>query len=175
MLTLNNYLERKAGVLATRQQEMATDPARAIVRIAAQSHVAGFSGARPVRLGETTWVTDAAPGLGGNALGPSAPEMLLGALASCLVHTYLIVAALEAIPLEGVTLHVQGELDLRGVVGMPVEHLPQIERVTWQATPTTNASPETIAHLHAQVERLCPVLNTLRNPVAVTRTEAHPA
>ena len=60
--------------------------------IKAVSWVAGITGARPVKMGEIQFVTDSAPGLAGHALGPTAPEMLLGALASCLVHTYLIQA-----------------------------------------------------------------------------------
>jgi uncharacterized OsmC-like protein len=171
MHTLNTFLERKSGVLAQRQQEMTEEPARGVVRLKVQSWVAGYAGARPVRMGESVWVSDSAPGLGGNALGPSAPELLLGALASCLVHTYLIVAALHAIPVEGVSVDAQGELDMRAVVGLPSETLPVMKRLTYQATVQTGAGDEAVARMHAEVERLCPVLNTLRLPVEVRRTD----
>ncbi|MGL4650113.1 MAG: OsmC family protein, partial [Caldilineaceae bacterium] len=174
MLDLNTFLERKSGVLAQRQSEMEADPARATVRLSAQSWVAGFTGARPVRLRDHSLLTDSAPGLGGNAIGPSAPELLLGALASCLVHTYLIVAALESIALENVTVTVQGALDFRAVVGLPADEPPRMEQVTWQAAVDTPAPADVVAHLHAEVERLCPVLNTLRYPVAVLRTATVP-
>jgi hypothetical protein len=57
------------------------------------ARVAGGSGVRPVSIREFTIVTDSAPALAGYNLGPTAPELLLASLASCLAHTYLIVAA----------------------------------------------------------------------------------
>ena len=47
--------------------------------------------------------------------------MLLGALASCLVHTYLIQATLMQLPLDHVEVEVQGALDMAGVVGLPYD------------------------------------------------------
>ncbi len=173
-LDLNSFLARKAGILAQRQAEMRAEPARARITLRAGATVAGFTGARTVQMRDSSWVTDSAPALGGNALGPSAPEVLLGALASCLAHTYLIVAALESIPLQSVAVQVQGALDFRGVVGLPVDALPQMEALTYQAEVVTTAGEAALAHLHAEVERLCPVLNTLRLPVAVTRTDCAP-
>ena len=72
------------------------------MRLKASSHVAGNTGVRPVKMGEYIVISDSAPGLAGNSLGPSSPEMLLGALASCLIHTYLLQASLLAIPLDNV-------------------------------------------------------------------------
>jgi uncharacterized OsmC-like protein len=174
MLNLNSYLERKSGVLAQRRQDFAAEPAKATVTLRADSWVVGFTGARPVKMGAHTLLSDSAAGLGGNALGPSAPELLAGALASCLAHTYLIAATFHAIPLEGVTVQVQGQLDLTGVVGLPSPDLPCIQNVTWQAQVETSAGAEAVALLHAEVDRMCPVLNTLRLPVSVTRTEQAP-
>lgn len=171
-MDLNTFLARKADVLTQRQHDFSADPARATVTLRADSWVAGFTGARPVKLGAHTILTDSAPGLGGNSLGPSAPEMILGALASCLAHTYLIVAALHAIPLDAVTIVAQGTLDLTGVVGLPVPEAPRIHAIDWQAEVKSDADADAIALLHAEVDRLCPVLNTLRMPVNVQRTEA---
>lgn len=175
MLNLDSFLQRKAAVLAERQADMTADPARALVRLRADSWVAGFTGARPVRVRDSVLLTDSAPGLGGNALGPSAPELLLGALASCLAHTYLIVAALESIPLAAVTVSVEGALDFRGVVGLPVDEAPRMEQVAYHAEVESSANATVVERLHAEVERLCPVLNTLRMPVAVVRTPGPPA
>lgn len=163
------YLSRKAAVLAQRRADFAAAPARAVVRIAASSSVAGSTGARPVRMGETRFITDSAPALAGNGLGPTAPEMLLGALASCLVHTYLIQAALLDLPLDDVEVEVQGALDMSGVVGLPYTALPQLQEITYSARVTSDAAPEAIAQMHAAVEETCPVLNTLRLPTPVAR------
>jgi uncharacterized OsmC-like protein len=169
MSALAPYLSRKQTVLAQRQADFQTAPDKAVVRIQASSWVAGNTGARPVQMGETRFLTDSAPALAGHALGPTAPEMLLGALASCLVHTYLIQATLMQLPLDSVQVEVQGALDMSGVVGLPYTALPQLESVTYTAHVNSSAAPDDIARMHAAVEETCPVLNTIRLPTAVQR------
>lgn len=168
---LEPYLIRKRAVLDQRQADFQAVPEKATVQIKATSWVAGITGARPVRIGDTTLLTDSAPGLAGHALGPTAPELLLGALASCLVHTYLIQAVLLELPLDQVEVEVQGALDMSGVVGLPYTALPQLEQVTYTARVTSSAPAEAIARMHAAVDETCPVLNTLRLPTPVTRVE----
>ncbi len=170
MSALAPYLSRKQAVLEQRQSDFQAAPEKAVVRIKASSWVAGNTGARPVRMGETLFITDSAPALAGNALGPTAPEMLLGALASCLVHTYLIQATLLQLPLDNVEVDVQGALDMRGVVGLPYTALPQLANITYSARVTSSAAPEDIERMHAAVEETCPVLNTIRLPTPVQRT-----
>lgn len=169
MSKLESYLTRKAGVLAQRRTDFTSDPTAAVVQVKASSKVAGITGARPTRMGETVWVTDAAPGLAGHALGPSAPEMLLGALASCLVHTYLIQAALLGIPLDHVEVEASGSLDLTGVVGLAYHEPPRMAQICYSAAVESSADADTIQKLHDLVEQTCPVLNTVRYPVEVKR------
>ena len=174
MSALAPYLSRKHAVLEQRQADFQAEPSKAVVRIQATSWVAGNTGARPVQMGETRFLTDSAPGLAGHALGPTAPEMLLGALASCLVHTYLIQATLMGLPLDHVEVEVKGALDMSGVVGLPYTELPQLEGVTYTARLTSSAAPADIERMHAAVEDTCPVLNTIRRPTPVQRTPSEP-
>jgi uncharacterized OsmC-like protein len=168
MTPLASYLARKQQVLVQRQTDFYAAPEKAIVRLKATSWVAGSTGARPVRMGEHQVLTDSAPGLAGHALGPTAPELMAGALASCLVHTYLIHAALLEIPLEHVEVEVQGALDMTAVVGLPSPALPRLEAMTYSAR-LTGVTDEDTARLHAAVDDTCPVLNTLRLPIEVVR------
>lgn len=169
MSTLDFYLSRKADVLAQRRADFTAAPEKATVRIQARSWVAGNTGARPVKMGETLFITDSAPALAGHALGPTAPEMLLGALASCLVHTYLIQAVLMDIPIDSVEVEVHGAVPMGGVVGLPYDRPPQLEEVAYTANVVTTASAEVLEQMHQAVEATCPVLNTLRNPTTITR------
>lgn len=169
MSALAPYLSRKQAVLEQRQADFQAAPEKALVRIKASSWVAGNTGARPVRMGETLFLTDSAPALAGHGLGPTAPEMLLGALASCLVHTYLIQATLLQLPLDNVEVEVQGALNMSGVVGLPYTALPQLESVTYTAHVTSPAAPADIERMHMAVEETCPVLNTIRLPTPVQR------
>jgi uncharacterized OsmC-like protein len=166
---LDPFLTRKTQVLADRRADYAQDPAKAQIVVKAHSWVGGITGTRPTRMGEYTVICDSAPGLGGNSLGPTSPEMLLGALASCLIHTYLIQACLLEIPLDHAEVEVQAVLDMAGVVGAPGSEPPLLRNITFRPRVTSAASPDVIEHMHQAVEASCPVLNTLRAPVTVAR------
>lgn len=172
MAQLDGYLTHKARVLAQRRELFQTEPEAALVRLRATSYCAGTTGVRPVRMGDYVVISDSAPGLAGNSLGPSSPEMLLGALASCLVHTYLLQASLLDIPLDSVEVEVRGALDMTGVVGLPVEGTIRLEQVSYTPHVVSAADAATVAHLHEMVDRTCAVLNTLRTPVTVERIQA---
>lgn len=174
MAILDPYLTHKARVLAQRRELFAAEPEAALVRLQAKSHCAGTTGVRPVRMGDYIVISDSAPGLAGNSLGPSSPEMLLGALASCLVHTYLLQATLLEIPLDSVEVEVRGALDMTGVVGLPVQGPIRLEQISYTPRVVSSADAATVTHLHDMVDRTCAVLNTLRTPVAVERILAEP-
>ncbi|MBL8157193.1 MAG: OsmC family protein [Anaerolineae bacterium] len=169
MAKLDSYLERKREAIAARQADWTANPDSALVTIKASSAVAGITGARPTRMGETVVISDSAPGLAGHALGPTAPEMLLGSLASCLVHTYLIQAAMLHIPLDHVEVKVSGRLDYKPVLGMGENPIPVMEDIRYAATVDSPAEAADIERIHAAVETACPVLNTIRQPVSVRR------
>lgn len=171
MALLDSYIARKTAVLAARRADYEAKPESSVISIKASSQVAGITGARPVRIGDHTVLTDSAPGLAGHALGPTAPELLLGSLASCLVHTYLIQAVLLNVPLDHVEIEVSGRLDMAGVVGLPYEQPPHIEDITYTARVQSPAPPADIERMHAAAEETCPVLNTLRFPVQVRRAQ----
>ena len=171
MAKLDSYLERKAAVLADRRADFTAKPEAALVKLKVTSHVAGNTGVRPVRMGDYVVISDSAPGLAGHSLGPTSPEMLLGALASCLVHTYLLQAALLEIPLDRVEIEVTGALDMTGAVGLPYEGPLKLESIRYKPTLASPAGPEAFQRLHTAVEQACAVLNTVRNPVEVVRAE----
>lgn len=167
MAKLDPYLQHKTQVLAQRREQFTANPESALVRLKATSHVAGNTGVRPVKMGEYIVISDSAPGLAGNALGPSSPEMLLGALASCLIHTYLLQACLLEIPLDHVEVTIEGALNMAPVVGLPQAEPIKMEGLSYTPVVTSPAPPEAIERLHAAVEQGCAVLNTLRSPMAV--------
>lgn len=171
MSKLQPFLDLKAQVVAARQQDFTTNPEKAVGKLSARSWVGGITGTRPTRMGDYTLISDSGPGLGGNSLGPTSPEMLLGALASCLVHTYLIQATLMQVPLDQVEIEVMAELDYAPVIGLPSDLPPQLRNIRYEPKVTSTASAEKIAEMHKAVEVSCPVLNTLRHPSPVERIE----
>ncbi len=175
MESLQPYLTRKSEAVSQRKAEWESarkngDPEAGVISISASSRLAGATGARPTHVGEYLIVSDSKEGMAGHNLGPTAPEMLLGALSSCLVHTYVIQALLLEVPLEGIQVDVSAKLDMAAVVGVGGPP-PRLEEITYCAIVDSPSSREAIGWLHAAVEANCPVLNTLKMPGDVRRVE----
>jgi len=169
MSTLDPYLKRKAGILEQQRQQLADNPDNGIALLRASSYVAGITGIRPVKMGEYTVNTDSGPALAGHGLGPSSPELLLGALASCLAHTYVLQASLHSISLDHVGIEVTGELNLADAVNPDNTSTISIDNLSYRADVKSSADAKVLTRLHELVERACAVLNTIRIAQQVTR------
>ena len=169
MSSVDPYFDRKRDAMAARRADWQDNREAANVRVSATSTLAGVTGVRGTRMGDHFVASDSGPGLAGHSLGPTAPEMLLGAVASCLVHTYIIQSILLDVPMDGVTVEVSGRLDFGAVVGLPFEPPLHMTDLEYRPQVQSSASPEVLEALHQAVEENCAVLNTVRLPSNVTR------
>lgn len=114
--------------------------------------------------------------LGGTDQGPNPAELVLAALAACQEITYRLYADALGIPLNGVSVKVAGDLDLRGFFAVDDQVRPGFGEIRADVTLDTPASPEAIEQLRAIVNQHCPVLDILRNatPVSTTLTARAP-
>lgn len=167
MTTLREYLGlKKEAHRALKQRARSPDyhPNELVARVS----VEGRSGVRRIRVRDFQILTDSQPNFVGYDLGPSSPEVALGALGSCLAHTWLIQAAAHDLPLEAVDVEVRGRVDLR--TGEPGhEHIPpEPHGIAFTVNLTTDAAQAAVDAVAAAVERACPILNLLRHPQEVT-------
>jgi uncharacterized OsmC-like protein len=167
MATLPEYLRVKRQRLEEFRTALRVAGAPA-VPLSVTARVAGGSGARPVRVREFTIVTDALPPLAGNNLGPTAPELLLSALASCLAHSYVVRAADLGLDFETLEIEVRGVIDYRGTLEVDPDATIPPHQITYEARIGTDAAPEVLEQVRLAVERTCPVLQALLRPMAVT-------
>lgn len=167
MPTLSEYLAFKAHRMAALRENLAA-PDAAPASLRAVARVADGSGVRPVRIREFTIVTDSAPALAGYNLGPTAPELLLASLASCLAHTYLIVAANRGMRFETLEVEVTGQIDFRGVLEITPDAPIAPFGLTYLARVSGDVSDDELRRIQKDVERLCPVFRALVEPVAVS-------
>lgn len=165
MPNLADYIQFKSEQLATLRDTLRAPEARPS-ELVATARVAGGSGVRPVHVREFTIVTDSAPALAGYNLGPTAPELLMSALASCLAHTFLIVAASRGVAYETLEVEVRGSIDFRGV--LEVADVPtRPNDISYEARICSTLDAATLVEIQRDVERLCPVLQALTEPLAV--------
>ncbi len=120
-----------------------------------------------VRIREFTLEVDEPPLIGGTDTGPTPVELVLAALGTCQEIVYATYARVLGIPLDGVAVNAEGRLDLRGFFG--VADVPAgFQDVTFTVDITSPASAEDVTRLVAAVNAHCPVLDILKQPVAVT-------
>lgn len=107
-------------------------------------------------------------GGGDTAMGPV--DLLLVALGTCQEIVYSIHAALMGIPLDGVSVDVKGQLDLRGLFAMDEAVPAGCRRISFETRIESAADPLLVARLVRVAESSCPVLDTLLSPLEVSGT-----
>lgn len=105
--------------------------------------------------------------LGGTNQGPTPVELVLAALGACQEIVYATYARVLGIPIDGVSVRVEGVLDPRGFFG--VAEVPAgFQHVTYVVDIQSPAPVEDVQRLIATVNAHCPVLDILRQPVPVS-------
>ena len=118
-----------------------------------------------VDIGRAVYEAQAHPGVGGAGTGACSGDLLLGALAACAQLTCQMVATAMEIPVRDIKVQVDGDLDLRGTLGIDREVGAGFQeiRVTFEVD-APDATAEQLEGLHAKTERYCTVLQTLLRP-----------
>lgn len=118
-----------------------------------------------VDLGRAIYQAEAHKGVGGAGAGACSGDLLLGALAACAQITCQMVAAAMAIPTEHIAVTVEGDMDLRGTLGIAKDVPVGFESIRLHfdiAAP--QATPEQLRALQEKTEQYCVVMQTLTRP-----------
>lgn len=113
-------------------------------------------------------VMDEPPGLGGQDAGPNPMEFVLASLVGCFSVMIRIIAAEMSFSYTTSRFELQGELDVRGLMGVPGVRA-DFSMVSGRVILDTPEPSDRIAELRETVEARCPVCSMLRN--ANTRIE----
>lgn len=166
MSALSDYIRRKGeAVGAFLARILAGDYAPSTLK--ARVAVEGRSGVRRIRLREHQVLSDSPPELLGLDLGPSSPELVLGALGSCLAHSWLIQAARLGVPLDHIEVTVEGQLDHRAGEAGHEATLREPHGITYTVHVESEVGNDDLRRVQEAVDRLCPILNLLRNPQSI--------
>lgn len=118
-----------------------------------------------VDLGRAIYQAEAHKGVGGAGAGACSGDLLLGALAACAQITCQMVAAAMGVPTERIAVQVEGDLDLRGTLGISKDVPVGFEtiRVHFDVV-APEATPEQLRSLRDKTEQYCVVMQTLTKP-----------
>ncbi|MFJ6452676.1 OsmC family protein [Streptomyces hydrogenans] len=103
----------------------------------------------------------------------SPAEYLLQALAGCYTVTLASLAAAQGIELKGFRVELEGDVDLRGFLGIDSTVRPGLQQVRVRLHVDAPGTPrEQVEELVALVENRSPIRDTLISPVDVVTTLA---
>lgn len=120
-----------------------------------------------VALRDHQLVVDEPESLGGTDSGPNPVELVLAALGTCQEITYRAYATALGIPLDGVSVTIEGDIDLRGFFAVDESVRPGYQRLRGTVHLESSADRETLEQLRTVVNGHCPVLDIIANPVPV--------
>jgi uncharacterized OsmC-like protein len=96
--------------------------------------------------------------------------MLLEALAACAGVTLRAVATALEIPIRDGEVHVEGDLDFRGTLGVSKDAPVGFQAIRLRLDLDTDATKEQLETLLKLTERYCVVLQTIRASTQITAT-----
>jgi uncharacterized OsmC-like protein len=147
------------------KEQYRSDPSTSRITLRAKGGQTDVPMACSVDLGRAIYQAEAHKGVGGAGAGACSGDLLLGALAACAQITCQMVAAAMGIATERIAVVVEGDLDLRGTLGIAKGVPVGFENIQLHfdvAAP--NATPEQLAGLREKTEQYCVVMQTLLRP-----------
>src|ERR1700756_4515742 len=111
-----------------------------------------------VDIGRAIYQAEAHKGVGGTGTAACSGDLLLGALAACAQLTCQLVATAMGIPTERIEVGAEGDLDLRGTLGISLDVPVGFARIQLQFDIVApQATPEQLRALREKTEQYCVV------------------
>ena len=142
-----------------------TDPASSLITLRAAGAPSGEPISCSVDIGRAVYDAQAHTGVGGAGTSACSGDLLLGALAACAQITCQMVATAMGIATDRIEVKIEGDLDLRGTLGVSKE-VPvgfQAIRLHFDVV-APQATPDQLQALREKTEQYCVVMQTLIRP-----------
>jgi uncharacterized OsmC-like protein len=147
------------------KEQYRNDPNASQITLRAKGGQTDVPVACSIDIGRAIYNAEAHKGVGGGGTGACSGDLLLGALAACAQITCQMVAAAMGITTERIEVTAEGNLDLRGTLGISKDVPVGFETLHLHfdvAAPT--ATPEQLRGLREKTEQYCVVMQTLMRP-----------
>ncbi len=146
------------------------DPEAAVITLRASGRLDGDGIACRVETGRALVDAGLHPSTGGTGELACSGDMLLEALVACAGVTLRAVATALGIPVAGGTVSAEGELDVRGTLGVDRSAPVGFRSIRLRFAVDTSADGEQLASLLRLTERYCVVLQTITGGAEVATT-----
>ena len=168
-------IDQLRATQAPLKERYRAEPKAALVTLKAEGRL-GEGVTCSVETGKALVEAGLHPATGGTGEFACSGDMLLQALAACAGVTIRAVAAAMGVEIPNGTVHVEGDLDFRGTLGVAKDARVGFQEIRLTFELETDASDEQLATLMRLTERYCVVYQTLRQPphIRVSRTQGSP-
>ena len=150
------------------KEKYRSDPSASRITIRAQGSQTTTPISCSVDIGRAIYQAEAHSGVGGAGTAACSGDLLLGALAACAQITCQMVATAMGVPTTRIEVKVEGDLDLRGTLGLSKDVPVGFETIRVQfdiAAP--EATAEQLRALREKTEQYCVVMQTLTHPPTI--------
>ena len=103
--------------------------------------------------------------LGGSNRSANPQEYLIAALNACMTVGYVAQCAVRGITLESLSIDTQGEIDLRGFLGLDPAVPPGYDSLRYTVRIKGDGTPEQFAEIHEAVMATSPNFHNISRPV----------
>lgn len=150
------------------KEKYRSDPNSSRITIKAQSSQVDTPMSCSVDIGRAIYEAQAHSGVGGAGTAACSGDLLLGALAACAQITCQMVATAMGVPTKHIEVRVEGDLDLRGTLGLSKDVPVGFENISVHFDiDAPEATPEQLHSLREKTEQYCVVMQTLTRPPVI--------
>jgi uncharacterized OsmC-like protein len=139
-----------------------SDPSASRITLKAKGGQTGTPISCSVDIGRAMYQAEAHTGVGGAGTAGCSGDLLLGALAACAQITCQMVATAMGIATERIQVSVEGDMDLRGTLGIAKDVPVGFEEIRVRFDiKAPEATPQQLRSLQEKTEQYCVVMQTL--------------
>ncbi|SMO53105.1 OsmC family protein [Melghirimyces algeriensis] len=113
-------------------------------------------------IGDKVVTIDEPESLGGTDQAPNPVEYILASLGGCINVIVVMLADQHNVILNGISVHVEGDLDLDGFMEKDPNVRPGFQQIRYRIEIDSPSPSHQIEELIKHAERICPVKDTLR-------------
>jgi uncharacterized OsmC-like protein len=147
------------------KEQYRSDPSTSRITLKAKGGQTETPIACSVAVGRTIYQAQAHAGVGGAGTAACSGDLLLGALSACAQITCQMVATAMGVPTKSIEVTVEGDLDLRGTLGVAKDVSVGFEQIRLRFDiQAPQATPEQLRALREKTEQYCVVMQTLVQP-----------
>jgi len=147
------------------KEQYKNDPNSSRVTLRAKGGQSDAPVACSVDIGRAIYNAQAHAGVGGTGTAACSGDLLLGALAACAQITCQMVATAMGIPTQRIEVTVDGDLDLRGTLGISRDVPVGFQSIQLRFhIVAPEATAEQLRGLREKTEQYCVVMQTLTQP-----------